>query len=149
MRKRAMVLETYGKTAKIEVRRATMCEGCTKNGGCGSGHCDISGLISNGGNMSTIAENSIGAKAGDTVEIETDSRLVLGYSAIVFIVPIVVAVLFYLVAEELFHTEEAGLIGAAVGFVISFVFCKFFDKFRGKFAPDIKIVKILNREEII
>ena len=57
MRQRAVVLETDGKTAKIAVSRATMCEGCHKNGGCGSGHCEITGLLENSGKFETVAEN--------------------------------------------------------------------------------------------
>ncbi|MBE6540993.1 MAG: hypothetical protein E7672_00880 [Ruminococcaceae bacterium] len=147
MRQRAVVLETDGKIAKIEVRRSTMCEGCHKNGGCGEGHCEISGLVSGNGKLETLAENRVNAKVGDTVEVETESKVVLGYAALVFIMPIIVSIVFYYISEALFKADSAGMIGALIGFVLSFVFCVIFDRLKKKGVPDIKIVNIVSDGE--
>ena len=142
MRQRAVVLEVNGKEAVIEVSRATMCDGCEKHGGC-EGHCEITGLLSHGGKMKTRALNTLGAKVGDTVEVETASRKVLGYAAIVFILPLIVACAGYLVASNVWDTESAGLIGAAVGFLLTFAGIVIFDRTKRKKAPEIEIVDIV------
>lgn len=149
MRQRAVVLETDGKIAKIAVSRATMCEGCHKNGGCGSGHCEITGLLENSGKFESVAENRAGALAGDTVEVETDSNLVLGYAALVFIMPVAACLIFYAAAERIFGTEGAGLVGAVIGFVLSFVLCVIIDRSRRRKTPDIKIVSVLRKGGIV
>lgn len=143
MRQRAVVLETNGKEAVIEVSRATMCDGCEKHGGC-DGKCEITGLLSTGGKMKTKAKNALGAAVGDTVEVETESKKVLGYAALVFILPLVVAVVGYIVADSVWHTEASGLIGAAVGFVLTFAGIAVFDRTKRKKEPDIEIVDIVS-----
>ena len=100
MRCRATVLKTEGNIAEIEVRRATMCEGCEKSGGCG-GHCDITGIVASGGKMTAKAYNKIGAAAGDTVEVETESSRVLAYAALVFLLPLVIGGIFFAAASAL------------------------------------------------
>ena len=142
MRQRATVLETNGKEAVIEVSRATMCDGCEKHGGC-EGHCEITGLLSTGGKMKTRAKNTLGAEVGDTVEVETASSKVLGYAALVFVLPIIVAGILYFAADSVWHTESAGLIGAAVGFVLTFAVIAAVDRVKRKKEPDIEIVDIV------
>ena len=71
MRQRAVVVEVNGEYATVETSRRTMCDGCAKGGGCG-GHCEITGLVASRGKMRAEVENKLGAKVGDTVEIESD-----------------------------------------------------------------------------
>ena len=146
MRQRAVVLEVSGKEAVIEVSRATMCDGCEKHGGC-EGHCEITGLLSTGGKMKTRALNKIGASVGDTVEVETESKKILGYAALVFILPIIMCGVFYFAADALFEAEYAPAIGAAVGFVLTFAGIAVVDRIKGKKEPDIVIVDIVPTEK--
>lgn len=147
MRQKAVVIETEGKIAEIEVSRASMCDGCQKNGGC-EHHCELSGLIAGSGKqMKTTAQNRIGAKAGDTVEVETESTKVLGYAALVFLMPIFVCAVFYFLAEAVFVSETAGVIAAAAGFVLAFLGISFFDRRKKKSLPDIVIVDIVRRPD--
>ena len=88
MRQRAVVVEVHGEYATVETSRRTMCDGCAKGGGCG-GHCEITGLVASRGKMRAEVENKLGAKVGDTVEIESESGVILSYAALVFILPIV------------------------------------------------------------
>ena len=145
MRQRAVVLEVNGREAVIEVSRATMCDGCEKHGGC-EGHCEITGLLSTGGKMKTRALNKIGASAGDTVEVETESGRVLGYAALVFILPIIVCGLFYFAADAMFEAEYAPAIGAAAGFLLTFAGIAVIDRIKGRKEPDIVIVDIVKSE---
>ena len=147
MRQRAVVIRTEGKIAEIEVSRTSMCDGCQKNGGC-EHHCELTGLIAGSGkNMKTTAQNRIGARAGDTVEVETESTKVLGYAALVFLMPIVLCTVFYFLAEAVFASETAGLIAAAAGFVFAFLGISVFDRFKKKSLPDIVIADIVERPE--
>ena len=146
MRQRAVILEKKGKEAIIEVSRATMCDGCEKHGGC-EGHCEITGLLSTGGKMKTRAQNGIGADIGDTVEVETASKKVLGYAALVFILPIVMCGVFYFVFGKIFGTQAYALIGAGAGFVLTFAGIAVFDRIKQKNAPDIEIVDIVKKAD--
>lgn len=146
MRQRAVVIETEGKLAEIEVSRSTMCDGCQKNGGCGH-HCELSGIVANSGKMRTTAQNKIGAEPGDTVEVETESTKVLGYAALVFMMPIFVCAVFYFIADAVFAGEAPALIAAAAGFVLSFLGISFVDRSKKKSLPDIAIVEIIKRAE--
>ncbi|MGN1408703.1 MAG: SoxR reducing system RseC family protein [Eubacteriales bacterium] len=144
MLQRAVVVEINGKDAVIETSRRSMCEGCRKHGGCG-GHCEISGIVASNGKMRAEADNSIGAKVGDTVEVETESGAVLGYAALVFIFPIFVCAAFYALFERIFSSETFGYIGAAAGFVLTFLGIMLFDKYKKKKEKDIKIVRIIDK----
>ncbi len=147
MRQRAVVIYTKGNLAEIEVSRASMCDGCQKNSGCDH-HCELTGLIAGSGKtMKTRAQNRIGAKPGDTVEVETESKKVLGYAALVFILPIVVCAVFYFLADAVFRSETYALIAAAAGFVLSFLGISVFDRSKKNSAPDIAIVDIVSRAE--
>ena len=139
MRCRATVLKTEGNIAVIEVKRATMCEGCEKSSGCG-GHCDITGIVANGGKMTAKAYNKIGAAAGDTVEVETESSRVLAYAALVFLLPLVIGGVFYAAASALFQSEGIALASAFAGFLLSFVIAALVDKKIAGKRPDITIV---------
>lgn len=146
MRQRAVVIKTEGKLAEIEVSRSTMCDGCQKNGGCAH-HCELSGIVANSGKMRTTAQNTIGAKPGDTVEVETESTKVLGYAALVFVMPILVCAVFYFLADAVFSSETYALIAAAAGFVLSFLGISFFDRSKKESGLDIQIVEIVKRAE--
>lgn len=146
MRERAIVIETNGNLAEIEVTKASMCEDCEKNGGC-SHHCEISGIVAGNRKMKTAAQNRIGAKPGDLVEVETESIKVLGYAALVFIMPIVVCALFYYLADMIAHNNVYSLSLAAVGFVLSFAVIAVIVRHKKGASPDIEIVSIIDRAQ--
>ena len=138
MRQKAVVLETHGDTAKIKVLRASMCEGCGKRGEDGSCAC---GAIM-GANRVMIAEayNEIHAAVGEDVEIETDSAVVLRYAALVFLLPVVLFIAAYSVAESLTQSLYIPWIAAAAAFVLAFVFVIVFDRKSKKSCSQIRIV---------
>lgn len=141
MRQRATVLKTEGNIALIRVSRATMCEGCEKNGGCS--HCHITGLVAGDNHMEARAYNKIGASVGDTVEVESTGSMVLGYAALVFLMPILVCALFYFSASALFQSAIVGALAALGGFVLTFVLIALVDRRAAKKTPAIVIVKVL------
>ena len=139
MRQRATVMETDGDAATVLVMRSTMCEGCEKSGGCG-GHCAVSGIAGDSRPMTAKAVNVIGARVGDVVEVESDGGVVLGAAALVFLLPIAVCFLFFFIGSRLFGTEAAGIVSAAVGFVLTFVGIGIADRRLAKRTPRIRIV---------
>lgn len=71
-----------------------------------------------------VVENSLGAKLGDIVEIESETRLSLLFAFITFILPIFVAVGAYSLSCGVFDTTGAVLTSLAT-FVLSFGVCAF------------------------
>jgi sigma-E factor negative regulatory protein RseC len=141
MRQKAVVLETSGNRAKIKVLRSSMCEGCSKKDGGGS--CACGELLGANRIMITEAENSLQAVPGDAVEIETESSVVLGYAAIVFLLPVVMFFVGYALASS--WTEilwMPWLIGGGC-FLLSFVPVLILEKQKRKIAPQIQIVAVL------
>ncbi len=145
MRQKAVVLSVNeNKRAMIEVSRAAMCDGCHKSGDCGGG-CAIVGLVSNGNKMQAEAVNLVSAEVGDVVEVETESKLVLAYAALVFILPIFVCALFYFIGTFFRAAEWIPYLWAAVGFVMSFAAIAIWDKCARKTRCDIRIVNIIEK----
>ena len=142
MRQRAKVVEVNGRTATVEVTRSSMCDGCENSGGCG-GHCAITGIVGDSRPMTAKADNAIGARVGETVEVESEGRQVLGAAALVFLVPLLVCALFYFAGSRLFGGEGAGAVSAAVGFILSFLVIGICDRKLARGEPRIRIVSRL------
>lgn len=147
MRQRAVVLEKNGREAVIEVSRATMCDGCEKNGGC-EGHCEITGLVAGNGKMRTRALDPLGVCVGDTVEVETAGGRVLGYAALVFVLPLIMCAVAGAIANAVWGTSLSAVIGAIAGFALTFAAIVAFDKIKRKKEPDIVIVNIISRGQV-
>ncbi len=147
MTQKATVLEIHGKTASVLVRRSSMCEGCEKKDGCASS-CLAGNLMGANQTMTALASNDAGAGVGDTVEIESGSRTVLSYAALIFLFPILVCAAFYAVGMAFSLGEGTSLLLAGIGFVVSFLLIILFDRLtakRKKDRPDIRITRILSR----
>ena len=139
MKQKALVLSTKGDSAVIEVARVTACEGCHKmKEGEGCVACSLFDLKKK---MSAEAINDIGAKAGDVVEITTPSRIVAAYSVLVFILPIIVGIVLYFVAN-LFISNEAVLALISVGGIaLAFIIIHFT---LDKIAAANKVIRIVS-----
>ncbi len=146
MRQKAVVLETNGCVAKIKVFRSTMCEGCSKNTEGKS--CACGELL--GANRVMIAEasNDIGAKVGETVEIETSTSVVLGYAALVFILPLAAFFILYSAAESLFALSYAPWIAGGSGFLLAFIPVIIAERMRRGKKPQLRIAARLHTESI-
>jgi sigma-E factor negative regulatory protein RseC len=111
------VTSVSGEFAMVEVDRKSACEGCPKN--TGEKSCVVCSL--GGSNKITLrARNSAGAAAGDIVAIGTETRRVLGYAWLVFLMPLLVAAGGFWLGTLLFVGETGGFILAAAGIVLSF-----------------------------
>ena len=146
MQTKATVIKTNQNRATVEVERQAACDGCHKNKD-GSG-CSICTLTGASKNFEAVALNEIGAKAGDRVTVVTATERVLGYAVLVFLLPILVGVAFYFLAGMFTDAEMWHYAAMVLGFGISFFFVWLYAKHVAKNRCDVKIVEILDRENI-
>lgn len=138
MQQIGIVKELCGKLALVEVSRHSACEGCHAKA---DGNC--SACVSFGDKKTSAnADNSIGAKVGDRVILETESRTVILYAASVFLFPVLLAVIGYLLGTFMSFTA-APYIGAILGFILAFVIVWATLDRRAKKRCDVRIVRIL------
>lgn len=147
MRQKATVIELKGEDgelARVRVLRSAMCEGC-ENRSDGKA-CACSVMLGTAREMIVDAQNPLSATVGDDVEIETETDAVLTYAALVFLLPIAGALLFYLITSRLFSSDGAAWIAALIGFALSFLPAFFIDRAKRKKLPDIRIVSVVRHE---
>lgn len=125
MKQKGIVKEINGEFATVSVLRAEACSSCSGRNFCGSAR-----------QAEVRVKNAVSAQIGETVEIETPSEKVLGYAALVFLSPVLLAVGLYLLLYR-FSGIFAG-IAAFLGFIIPFAFAYFIDKKR----PDTSLPEI-------
>lgn len=97
-----------GNKAELRVHRQTACgHDCSKCGGCGE-------LVTKP--IVVVADNSIGAKVGESVKITGSSKQVLGLAAVVYLVPFILFFALYAIAAVAsFPVPE---VWACVGFFL-------------------------------
>ena len=144
MQTMATVIKTNNNRATVEVERRSACEGCHKNKD--GGGCSICSLTGAAKTFEAEALNEIGAKVGDRVTVVTKTDRVLGYAALVFLLPVLVGVAFYLVATALTETEILYYAAMVFGFVLSFFFVWLYARRIAKTRCDVEIVQILDKE---
>ena len=142
MRSEGKVISIDGKYAVVATERRAACEGCHKS----AEGCSVCSLMGSERKISTKAINRIGAKVGDTVEIETESRRVMLYAAAVFMLPVLLCLAFYGVASLIGFGETARYVFLAAGFVISLFFVWIYSKFIVEKRIDAEIVEITDKK---
>ena len=90
------VIRTDNGKATVSVRRSAACKGCSAAGCMG---CNKTIEVS--------AENDAGASEGDKVEIESSSALILKYAVLVFLMPVVTAMIFYCIGYYFLFGDSA------------------------------------------
>ena len=120
MRETGEILSIAGKTATIQLNRGEKCDGCQA--------CNAFGE----NKMQLDAQNDIGAKVGDVVEVDVEPKEVIASSMIVFIFPLVMMLGGYFAAVKFLppHSEGVGVLGSLGALVLAFVFIKMLDKRR-------------------
>ncbi len=138
MRQIGIVSEVYDSFAVVEVSRKSACEGCHANADGACGAC-----VAFGDKKTTAkAANPVGAKIGDRVIIETESKTVVLYAAAVFLFPIILGIIGYFVGGLAAHTA-APYVGALAGFVAAFIVVWLTLNRVASKRYDVKIVSIL------
>ena len=141
MKNEAKVIATDGIYATVEVERSSACEGCHKSED-GQG-CSVCTLMGGNRKFSATAHNKMRACVGDRVVIETKTERVMLYALLVFLLPVVVAILGFVVAS--FMTDRAvwQTVGAAIGFGLSFLGLFIYSRNVQKKRCDIEITEII------
>lgn len=105
------VIEVKDDIAMVEVPRSPMCKNCCA--------CQ---LVEGEDKMIAEARNLAKAKVGDNVKIETESKVVLKVTLIVYIVPVLFLFIGYFagsyLARKFISVGVAENIGVALGFVL-------------------------------
>ncbi len=142
MNQSARIVETDGEYAVVEISRKTMCDGCHKKE---EGE-ECSACLSFGDKSAKAkALNKIGARVGDVVEVSAKSGRIIMYSAVLFLVPIIVAFVAYFIALE--KTADNATIIALTGFIVSFaVSCILLEK-AAKKKPDLTVTRKIDENE--
>lgn len=115
MKHKAIVIKTEDDKALVSVLREEACAHCVGRVVCGTAK-----------RLTVTVKNPIGAKDGDTVVIERPAERVLGYAALVFLAPVALSVIFYLVFS-LVNMLTAGVM-ALVGFIAPLVVAAIVDR---------------------
>lgn len=116
--------------AEVKVRRLSACASAHN---CGS--CDHCSMLENAPEIVVVAENPKGAEAGDTVTVESATSSVLGAAVLLYIVPFVLFVAFYLLGGGLGWSEGAAIALGGVGFVLGLLSAMCLDRWRRKHQP--------------
>lgn len=139
------VIEVKGNTAIIESVRGSACSSCHNCEAKGMCHAE---LVFGSQTQAVITEsdNRIGAKVGDMVELESSTSGTLAVSGIVFIVPIVLSVIAYVIASNNFSGLQSALVLLATLLISFFVSIKVMNRFV-KTNLTSYIVKILEESD--
>lgn len=145
MKTKATVIAVDRDRATVESERVSACEGCHKSTE-GEG-CSVCSLMGPNRKIQTQAYNPLGAKVGDEVMIESATGRLLGYAALVFLLPLVMALIFYGFATALKFSDVWQIACAGIGFAVSFIGIFFYSRALQKKRCDAQITEILHREE--
>ena len=105
------VREAAGEMAKVRIYRSGACgENCASCKGC-AGRKPIE----------VWAKNEAGARPGDRVTVESASPRVLGLAALVYLLPLVTAVLGYFVARAAGGSDDLGALAALLGLLLGLI----------------------------
>ncbi len=146
MRTKARVVQLDGTRATVEIQRASACDGCHKKEDGGT--CSVCTLM--GGENPchrAVAENRLGARVGDTVYVESPTSKVLGYAFLVFVFPVLSAILGYGIASLISVREPIRLLGALIGFAGAFIGLRIYSAAIANKRVDVVITEILSPEQ--
>ena len=141
MKNEAKVISVDGEFAVVEVQRVSACEGCHKYEE-GKG-CSVCTLMGGDRSFSAKASNSIGAKVGDRVFIESRTTRVMLYACLVFILPIAVSILGYAIASCITVSAAWRVAGAFIGLCLTFMGLFFYSRALSKKRCDVEITEII------
>ena len=141
MQTKAVVVAIDGEFATVETERKSACDGCHK---AEEGGCTVCTLMGGDRKIATKALNTAKAKIGDVVTIESQSSSMLGYGLLVFILPIVVALLGWGIAFQCTSNIAVQAICAFGGFSLCLLGVALYSKKVLACRCDVEIVEILS-----
>ena len=113
MKQKVMVRSVSGETAQVQYHRPTACHGdCSKcAGGCGAMAAQEEIVVT--------AQNLIGAKVGDTVYIEGETKKVAWAILLVYVMPVVLFLIGYFLGQQWDRGNLIGILGFFLGLVLA------------------------------
>lgn len=140
MQTKAVVVAVDGAFATVETERKSACDGCHK---AQEGGCTVCSLMGADRKIATRALNTAKAKVGDVVTIQSQSSRMLGYGLLVFILPIVLALLAWGIASSFTENIAIQAISAFAGFALCLLCVALYSKKVLACRCDVEIVEIL------
>ena len=112
MTQTAQIRQTFSNgTAEVAVVRQGACaHNCSECGGC---------MTAAQPTVTALAENTVGAKVGELVVVKTENAQLMGIIAFVYLVPMVLLVAGYLLAQAFGLTQGWCILAGAAAFAIS------------------------------
>lgn len=141
----ARVVSLDGDYAVVESRRKSACKGCHKNAGEGCGVC---GLLGGDSTVRTRALNRAGAAVGDMVTVSTETRRVLWYAFIVFLMPVAAAFAGFWLGGLMSDGELLSAVLATGGMVLAFAGVWLYSRFVAGKRCDAVIVEVIKKQNI-
>ena len=131
MKKSGYVESVYGNNAVVRIKRDSAC-------GDNCGNCSGCNLA-----VSVDALNYINAKQGDKVEVEMNSKTVIGTAFMVYIIPLVVLIIGYIIGDYIFNNELKSIFTSLIFFSLCVIMLIAYSRFSKKEIQN-KIVCIIN-----
>ena len=98
--------------AEIAVKRKSACgHDCSQ---CGGGCSEM--LVQS--EVTAMAFNPLHARAGDTVQVESETKQVLSIAAVVYLVPLILFFLLYAAGRMIAHVESVSIALGGLGFFV-------------------------------
>ena len=125
--------------AEIEVHRVSACgHDCSQCGGGCAG-------LARTGPVTVLACNPVGAQPGDRVVVESSSKSILGFAAVVYLLPLVLFFAGYFAACALGAGEGAAIAAGGGCFALSLAIAVFADRRAAKRRGELfSIVSVLS-----
>lgn len=123
MTQNAIVTRTAGDGwAQIEVRRVSACgHDCSQ---CGGGCSELART----GPVTVLARNPLNARPGNRVVVESSSARILGYAAVVYLLPLALFFVGYFIAQSLGAGEGMSAAAGCACFALSLVIAVLADR---------------------
>lgn len=133
MQTKGTVLSLKGGQALVRVFRESGCASCHNCPGSASCHAEFM-LTDAPKAFELYVENTCNAQPGDTVEIFTENKLPLFFAFLTFILPLVLTVAAYGIADAFWSGTAAFWTAVAAFFVTFFVFAFVSNRLSRKFS---------------
>lgn len=141
MENKGIVRKIEGKNLYIELFRDSSCAHCS---GCGQKDKTIADLYH------YEVNEDIKINIGDLITFEINNKFILNLALLIYILPVILMILSYLVAAKLGASEGQGIFVSFATLVISFLGFYFFDKRSGSklIKEEISIKEVIPSDEI-
>ena len=139
---KAKVIDVNGNNAIVRVIRQSACDGCEGCSESGKCHSEIM-LSDNNKTYELSVKNPIGANVGDSVEVQSCGNAVIAFAFVIFLLPIVLAVIAYMISDSMLNGIYPIIISAATLIVTFAVLSLVSNIFVARFSKNVicKIIK--------